>query len=148
MPQQCPQMSCPLLKTVRVVCLTCSISQPVRTQQENRCPRFHFLRTSQLGKQGRGSVCGVDLGQGRGRRAKGNIWRAVYQRALPPSQVRWLLPECHRNKIHKYNNTALFSGGCWISLTGRFSRQSAASWAKYTAAGPGQGLLSDLPRCR
>ena len=29
-------------------------------------------------------------------------------------------------------------GGCWVSLTGRFHRHSAAGWAECTVAGPGQ----------
>ena len=29
-------------------------------------------------------------------------------------------------------------GGCWVSLTGRFHRHSAAGWAECTVAGPGR----------
>ena len=36
------------------------------------------------------------------------------------------------------NNTALFVGGCWVSLAGRFHRHSAAGWAECTVAGPGR----------
>ena len=53
-------------------------------------------------------------------------------------QVKLLLPKFHRNRTRKYNNTALFGGGCWVSLTGRFHRHSAAGWAECTAAGPGR----------
>ena len=28
----------------------------------------------------------------------------------------------------KYNNTALFVGGCWVRLTGRYHQQPAADW--------------------
>ena len=54
------------------------------------------------------------------------------------SQVNLLLPRFHRNRTRKYNNTALFGGGCWVSLTGRFHRHSAAGWAECTVAGPGR----------
>ena len=54
------------------------------------------------------------------------------------NQVKLILPKFHRNRHRKYNNTALFMGGCWISLTGRFYRHSAAGWAECTVAGPGQ----------
>ena len=54
------------------------------------------------------------------------------------SQVKLLLPKFHRNRTRKYNNTALFGGGCWVSLTGRFHRHSAAGWAGCTVAGPGR----------
>ena len=37
----------------------------------------------------------------------------------------------------KNNSTALFEGGCWVSLTGRFHRHSAVGWAECTIAGPG-----------
>ena len=37
-----------------------------------------------------------------------------------------------------YNNTAPFGGGCWVSMTGRFHRHSAAGWAECTVAGPGR----------
>ena len=57
--------------------------------------------------------------------------------ALGANQVKLLLPKLHRNRTRKYNNTALFGGGCWVSLTGRFHRHSAAGWAEYTVAGPG-----------
>jgi hypothetical protein len=53
------------------------------------------------------------------------------------SQVKLLLPKFHRNRTRKYNSTALFGGGCWVSLTGRFHRHSAAGWAGCTVAGPG-----------
>ena len=62
--------------------------------------------------------------------------RELYQNPL--SQIKLLLPEFHRNKTHKYNNTALFGGGCWVSLTGLFHRHSAAGWAECTVAGPGR----------
>jgi len=55
-----------------------------------------------------------------------------------PSQIKSLLPKFHRNRTRKYNNTALFGGGCWVSLTGRFHRHSAAGWAECTVAGPGR----------
>ena len=58
--------------------------------------------------------------------------------AAPVSQVKLLLPKFHRNRTRKYNNTALFVGGCWVSLTGRFHRHSAAGWAECTVAGPGR----------
>ena len=35
-------------------------------------------------------------------------------------------------------NTALFVGCCWVSLTGRFHRHSAAGWDECTVAGPGR----------
>ena len=54
------------------------------------------------------------------------------------SQVRLLLPKFHRNRTRKYYNTALFLDGCWISLTGRFHRRSAAGWAECAVAGPGR----------
>ena len=55
------------------------------------------------------------------------------------SQVKLLLAEFHRNRTRKKNNTALFGGGCWVSLlTGRFHRHSAAGWAECTVAGPGR----------
>ena len=53
------------------------------------------------------------------------------------SQVKLLLPKFHRNRTRKYYNTALFGGGCWVSLTGRFHRHLAAGWAECTVAGPG-----------
>ena len=53
-------------------------------------------------------------------------------------QVKLLLPKFHRNRTRKYNNTALFVGGCWVSLIGRFHRHSAAGWAECTVAGPGR----------
>ena len=43
-----------------------------------------------------------------------------------------------KNRTRKYNNTALFVGGCWVSLTGRFHLPSAAGWAECTVAGPGR----------
>ena len=39
---------------------------------------------------------------------------------------------------HKCNSAALFLGGCWIPLTGRFHRRSAAGWAECTVADPGR----------
>ena len=54
------------------------------------------------------------------------------------SQVKLLLPKFQRNRTRKYYNTALFVGGCWVSLTGRFHRHSAAGWAECTVAGPGR----------
>ena len=54
------------------------------------------------------------------------------------SQVKLLLPKFHRNRTRKYYNTALCLGGCWVSLTGRFHRHSAAGWAECTVAGPGR----------
>ena len=54
------------------------------------------------------------------------------------SQVGLLLPKFHRNRTRKYNNTALFVGGCWVPLTGCFHRHSAAGWAECTVAGPGR----------
>ena len=54
------------------------------------------------------------------------------------SQVKLLLPKFHRNRTRKYNNTALFLGGCWVPLTGRFHRHSAAGWAGCKVAGPGR----------
>ena len=33
------------------------------------------------------------------------------------SQVKLLLPKFHRNRTRKYNNTALFLGGCWKHLS-------------------------------
>ena len=54
------------------------------------------------------------------------------------SQVKLLLPKFHRNRTRKYNNTALFGGGCWVSLTGCFHRHSAAGWAECTVTGPGR----------
>ena len=52
------------------------------------------------------------------------------------SQVKLLLPKFHRKS--KYNNTAPFGGGCWVSLTGRFHRHSAAGWPESAVAGPGR----------
>ena len=54
------------------------------------------------------------------------------------SQVKLLLPKFHRNRTRKYYNTALCLGVCWVSLTGRFHRHSAAGWAECTVAGPGR----------
>ena len=39
-------------------------------------------------------------------------WRMSQRMA---SQVKLLLPKFHRNRTRKYNNTALFGGGCWVS---------------------------------
>ena len=39
---------------------------------------------------------------------------------------------------HKCNSAALFLGGCWIPLTGRFHRRSAAGWAECAVSGPGR----------
>ena len=50
------------------------------------------------------------------------------------NQIKLLLPKFHRNRTRKYNNTALFGGGCWASLTGRFHQHSAAGWAECTVA--------------
>ena len=44
----------------------------------------------------------------------------------------------HRNRTRKYYNTALFVGGCWVSLIGCFHRHSAADWAECTVAGLGR----------
>ena len=60
------------------------------------------------------------------------------RRQSRPSQVKLLLPKFYRYRTRKYNNTALFGGGCWVSLTGRFHRHSAAGWAGCTVAGPGR----------
>ena len=62
----------------------------------------------------------------------------INQPLLPTSQVKLLLPKFHRNRTRKYYNTALCLGGCWVSLTGRFHRHSAAGWAECTVAGPGR----------
>ena len=71
-----------------------------------------------------------------------------------PAQVELLLLKFHRNRTRKYYNTALFVCGCWVSLTGRFHRHSAAGWAECTAAGPGRvrshaalGLVALLGIC-
>ena len=53
-------------------------------------------------------------------------------------KVKLLLPKFHRNRTRKYDNTAPSGGGCWVSLTGRFHRRSAAGWAECTVAGPGR----------
>ena len=53
-----------------------------------------------------------------------------------PSQVELVFPKFRRNRTRMYHNTALFVGGCWVSLTGRFHRQSAAGWPECTVAGP------------
>ena len=54
------------------------------------------------------------------------------------SQVKLLLPKFHRSRSRKYYKTALFGGGCWVSLTWRFHRHSAAGWAECAVAGPGR----------
>ena len=62
----------------------------------------------------------------------------LLERHAHPAQVELLLPKFHRNRTRKYYNTALFVCGCWVSLTGRFHRHSAAGWAECTAASPGR----------
>ena len=62
----------------------------------------------------------------------------LLERHAHPAQVKLLLPNFHRNRTRTYYNTALFGGGCWVSLTGRFHRHSAAGWAECTVAGPGR----------
>ena len=83
---------------------------------------------------GQGSVEKVDSGGGR----FGLIARSS---PLSSSQVKLSPPKFNRNRTRKYNSTALFGGGCWVSLTGRFHRHSAAGWAECTVAGPGRVRL-------
>jgi len=78
----------------------------------------------------------------------------LLERHAHPAQVELLLPNFHRNRTRTYYNTALFVCGCWVSLTGRFHRHSAAGWAECTAAGPGRvrshaalGLVALLGIC-
>ena len=54
-------------------------------------------------------------------------------------KVKSLLLKFHRYRTRKYSNTALFGGGCWVSLARQFfHRHSAAGWAECTVAGPGR----------
>ena len=47
----------------------------------------------------------------------------------PASQVKLSLPKFHRNRTHKYINTALLLGGCWVSLFWMFRcSQIEFSW--------------------
>ena len=65
-------------------------------------------------------------------------WILDHNGSTESSQVKLSLPKFHRNRTRKYYNTALFLGGCWVSLTGRFHRHSAAGWAECAVAGPGR----------
>ena len=65
-------------------------------------------------------------------RPRARLRPPLLERHAHPAQVLLLLPNFHRNRTRKYYNTALFVCGCWVSLTGRFHRHSAAGWAGCT----------------
>ena len=97
-----------------------------------------FLSELRVARQlGHGAQAAIDLEYTGSNALELEITVSLYS-YFGPSQVKLLLPKFHRNRTRKYYNTALFVGGCWVSLTGRFHRHSAAGWAECTVAGPGR----------